>query len=273
MLSSRRRAFTVWELAARGGEPVVAVNWWATFPAESLPGLVVAHGAYQLLSEVSEGSAGADDAVAPQERSEELRALRAQVDAGPSGEAVLAALPSAEAAAILNHALLPDRFYRAAFVLGLSASPRAAALYLPGLDIAADQWRGSDVALADLVRRQLVETDQLLAENDGRFATVAVVFDPGRRGGGEGRILLWREPGCTAVAASGRPGISPAALTAGLLRALGLPQSADLPEPPALCAWPEPPARITTFGERHPAAAASVQGEEYLQSLQALGYL
>ena len=59
ILANRRRAFTVWELASRGGEPSLAVNWWATYPAEAIPGLVVAHGAYQLLRE------GADGAVAP----------------------------------------------------------------------------------------------------------------------------------------------------------------------------------------------------------------
>ena len=29
----------------------LAVNWWATYPAEPIPGLVVAHGAYHLLQE------------------------------------------------------------------------------------------------------------------------------------------------------------------------------------------------------------------------------
>ncbi len=56
VLANRRSAFTVWELAARGGSPVLAVNWWATFPAAPLPGLVIAHGGYQLLRE---GAAGA----------------------------------------------------------------------------------------------------------------------------------------------------------------------------------------------------------------------
>ena len=38
LLAGRRRASTLWELAARGGAPVAAVNWWATFPAEPVPG-------------------------------------------------------------------------------------------------------------------------------------------------------------------------------------------------------------------------------------------
>ncbi len=60
VLANRRRAFAVWELASRGGGPVLAVNWWGTFPAEPLPGLVVAHGAYQLLEEGAQGAIAPD---------------------------------------------------------------------------------------------------------------------------------------------------------------------------------------------------------------------
>ncbi|HXU47065.1 MAG TPA: hypothetical protein VN783_16165, partial [Thermoanaerobaculia bacterium] len=56
ILSGRRSAFAVWELAARGGDPVLAVDWWATFPAEPLPGLIVAHGAYGLLGDRAQGA-------------------------------------------------------------------------------------------------------------------------------------------------------------------------------------------------------------------------
>ncbi len=35
---------------------MLAVNWWATFPADALPGAVVAHGAYALLEEGVEGA-------------------------------------------------------------------------------------------------------------------------------------------------------------------------------------------------------------------------
>lgn len=78
LLSNRRSAFTVWELASRGGAPVLAVNWWATFPAEPLPGLVVAHGAYQLLRE------GAQGAVAPESARPELMALAREAARPPS---------------------------------------------------------------------------------------------------------------------------------------------------------------------------------------------
>jgi len=70
---------------------------------------------------------------------------------------------------------------------GAGEPPRAAALYLPGADIAADGWQGGDVALADLVRGELAAADRLLAGALAGVGTVAVVLDPGRRrAGGRG---------------------------------------------------------------------------------------
>ncbi|HEY4593552.1 MAG TPA: hypothetical protein VIJ61_14150, partial [Thermoanaerobaculia bacterium] len=154
ILANRRRAFTVWELASRGGDPSLAVNWWATYPAEPIPGLVVAHGAYQLLREKADG------AVAPKS---ETAGVAAVVPPGNGDPRLAAALPPALAAEVLDRAIVPDRFYREVFARHLGTSPRAAALYLPGLDLAAAGWRGGDVAFADLVRSELAATDRLLA--------------------------------------------------------------------------------------------------------------
>ena len=263
LLAGRRLAPTLWELAARGGEPVLAVNWWATYPAPKLAGLVVAHGAYQLLA------AGAPGAVAPETRVQEITARRAPETEGTTGAA----------GDLAERALLPDRFYRDLFAAELPAAPRAAALYLPAADIAAEGWHGTGLAFADLVRAELREADALLALAAPQFATVALVVDPGRRGGEEGRLLLWRASGCAAaderpsLGASAAPeSVAPEAIAAALLRALGLPQSDELPAPP-LCAWPPPPARVATFGEPAAAAPSPAASEEYLQSLRSLGYL
>ncbi|HEX7182795.1 MAG TPA: hypothetical protein VF756_13210 [Thermoanaerobaculia bacterium] len=269
LLSNRRSAFTVWELASRGGAPVLAVNWWATFPAEPLPGLVVAHGAFQLLHE------GAQGAVAPESARPGLKALAGEA-ARPAGDGLesrlRAALPPAGAASVLGRALRPDRFYRRVFEARLADQPRAAALYLPGLDIAADGWRGGDVAFADLVRSELRAADLLLGRSFQGFGTVAVVFDPGRRRmGGEGRLVLWRREGCSA--ARERVRVTAEAVASGLLRALGLPQSAELPPPPSECLWPEPPVTISGYGERGRKQNSSAEGSEYLESLRSLGYL
>jgi hypothetical protein len=276
VLANRRRAFTVWELAARGGGPVVAVNWWGTFPAEPLAGLVVAHGAFQLLEE------GAQGAIAPdvEKRGAEnlVRGTRNNKGGGSRGfdRRLSAALPPAAAASVRERALLPDLFYRRIFAERLappSVPPKAAALYLPGLDIAADGWRGGDVAFADLVRAELSETDRLLAGALQGVGTVAVVLDPGRRReGGEGRVLIWRGGGCGAAGREMRE-VSPEAVASALLRALGLPQSRELPAPPAECRWAPAHAVIPGYGEPRQHQASTPEGGEYLESLRSLGYL
>ncbi|HEX5759727.1 MAG TPA: hypothetical protein VF121_11070, partial [Thermoanaerobaculia bacterium] len=188
-----------------------------------------------------------------------------------------AALPRDVAAAVLDRALLPDRFYRRAFAALLPAAPRAAALYLPGLDIAASDWRGGGVAFADLVRRELRETDALLAAalaRESGVGTVAVVIDPGRRRlDGEGRILLWRRGGCVPSKRVLNGTTAPEAVASALLRALGLPQSDELPAPPPACSWEPPPARVATYGTPGDRGATTRQGEEYLEGLRSLGYL
>jgi hypothetical protein len=269
ILANRRRAFTLWELASRGGEPSLAVNWWATYPAETIPGLVVAHGAWQLLRERAQG------AVAPDTDRPEVAALAGGLAAAGSPDPRLAAaLPPAAAAAVLDRALLPDRFYREVFARRMTENPRAAALYLPGLDIAADGWRGGDVALADLVRAELKETDRLLARSLDGVGTVALVLDPGRRReGGEGRVILWRRSGCAGKATGTTERIAPETIAAALLRALGLPQSEELPPPPPGCRWAPPPMVVAGYGVPRRGAPAGPEGEEYLESLRSLGYL
>lgn len=264
VLANRRRAFTVWELASRGGAPVLAVNWWGTFPAEPLPGLVVAHGAFQLLAEGTQG------AIAPEAEKKEAEILARRTRIGRGAEPRLAAaLKPAALDLVLQRSLLPDRFYRRVFE-ERNAEAKASALYLPGLDIAADGWSGGDVAFADLVRTELSEADALLGRALPGVGTVVVVLDPGRRReGSEGRVVIWRRAGC-----GGKPvEIRPEAVASGLLRALGLPQSRELPPPPPGCRWGEPPSVIPGYGEPGRRRASTPQGAEYLESLRSLGYL
>ncbi|MDY7092894.1 MAG: alkaline phosphatase family protein [Acidobacteriota bacterium] len=298
VLANRRHAFTLWELAARGGRPVSAVNWWSTYPAEPLPGLVVAHGAYQLLQDE------AHDAVASESRPDLIEwaaAGRKAIADSPvrpgskekpsSMESIVqAALPAESRQTVLDKAVLPDRFYLQALEHSLTFEPRVAALYLPAPDLAADGWPGGDIALSDLVRAHLQEVDALLAAHARDFGTVALFLDPGRRGaaperrgGVAGRVLLWRrEGGCRAAglsseaseAAEASEALSPQAVTAGLSLALGLPASEELPAPPAVCAWPAARDHIPSFGRRRPLPPpAALDSEEYLRNLRSLGYL
>ena len=62
-------------------------------------------------------------------------------------------------------------------------------------------------------------------------------------------------------------------VASALLRALGLPQSAELPPPPAGCRWPAAPARVATYGTPADRAATAREGKEYLEGLRSLGYL
>jgi len=293
VLANRRSAFAVWELAARGGAPVAAIDWWSTFPAEPLPGLVVAHGAFQLLAEKTPG------AVAPAAGAPALARLAEELAARPEEPRLAAALPAGSAASLLSRALVPDRFYREVLsrelAPGAASPPRAAALYLPGLDIAAAGWRGGDVAFADLLRGELQATDGLLARElsggtsagtgagtSGGIGTVALVLDPGRRRtGGQGRIILWRRAwqgdGCPGRSSGDPPpAIALERVASALLRALGLPQSDELPPPPDLCgagSWPAPPATVAGYGRPRRQPPVAHEGGEYLENLRSLGYI
>jgi len=230
----------------------------------------VAHDGFHLLR------TGVTGVVSPSRMAPVLTTMvERSVEGGSDGDAeatIKAALPAPLAGTVLDRAVRPDRLYRDLFSGQLENRPQVAALYLAGLDIAAVGWRGSDVALADLVREQLVAIDHLLAEVIAQDdpGTIAVVFDAGRRREGTpGRVLLWRRSGCTLPASS----LTPEAIASGLARALGLPQSDELPPPPSACAWGPPAARVAGFGEPGVQQAAPVQGQEYLQGLHALGYL
>lgn len=263
LLSSRRSAFAIWELAARGGSPSVAADWWSTFPAEDGSGLVVSHGAYQLLLA---GSAGA---VAPEGRTGDLTELARQMEGGAFAETLAAAVPAPLAADALGRAILPDRFYREVVRRESAERPRATALYLPALDLVAEGWLGGDVALADLVRRQLQEVDQLLGELVDDQGVAVILFDPGRRRPGDGRALLWRR-GCRAEIVGT---LDPLDVAPTLLRALGLPQSRELQAPVPLCGWAVPPAVVDGYGERAPRVESPESSREYLDNLRSLGYL
>ncbi len=261
VLAARRTGWTLWELAARGGAPVAAIDWWSTFPAEPLPGWVVAHGAFQLLAGNAVG------AVEPASRRDELLRLRSSDAVAALDPQLRASLPGDAAEDVLARAVRPDLFYLETARIARLHSPRALALYLPGLDIAAAGWRGSDVAFGDLVRGLLTQVDRLVAESD-EFATVAIVLDPGRRSGPEGRVLFLRR-GCGGAEGT----TSPEVVAASLMRALGLPQSAEIPVPADACEWPPAPSSVASYGARRAPGGAPAAGEEYLENLKALGYL
>ena len=259
LLANRRRAFTLWELASRGGEPALAVNWWATYPAEAIPGLVVAHGAYQLLRDGAEGAVAppADRAAVIGARSPAAGRRRRRGSSRGSPRRC----PAAAAARCWTAPCSRTASTARSSPAGWPRTPRAAALYLPGLDIAADGWHGGDVAFADLVRAEL-RRDRPAARPRlwpawGRWRWCSIRAGGGE--GGEGRMILWRRGGC-AGAPGGRARSAPEAVAAALLRALGLPQSAELPLPPRGAAGPPPPVVVAGYGAPRRGAAGRPGG-------------
>ncbi len=280
ILANSRNAWSFWELASRGGAKSLVVGWWGTFPVEPLPGLVVAHGGYQLLID------GSALAVHPPGKSGELQALTAEVEVPGSLVAGLGqALPAELRDEVVDEVVRADAFYLEVFRRHLREGPRAAAIYLAGLDIAAAKADLGSVAHGDLVRRQLKAVDKLVEdllvtgpEAKGLEAsvdvegpiTIILVADPGRRGSRRGRALIHRAAGCN----GGQTEIEPEAIAATAARALGLPQSRQLPDPIAGCGWSEPSMVVDSYGMRPSSVPAGDEdSEEYLENLKSLGYL
>lgn len=289
VMAGERRVFTFWDLLGRGGLPSLVVNWWGTFPVEPLAGRHLAHGAYQLLAE--KGAAAPESWRSPLAELRAAARLPAEIERGLHG-----ALGEEAARQLIEGALRPDAFYRDALRQGLAGEPatKAAALYLPGLDIAASGFGGGaapagldslgSAAFGELLRWQLRAVDELIARTGGSFETAIVIFDPGRRSGGaapagapaggaerRGAMLILR-PGTCRPPDPAAPPLAPGAAAAAAMRVLGLPQSLELPPPPAACDWPEPPIVLPGYGRRH-GAAIDVDAEEYLHSLRSLGYV
>lgn len=265
VMAGERRAPTFWELVGRGGVPTLVVGWWGTFPLSPQPGRHLAHGAAQMLADPPSAIAE------PPQWLDELRQLpRGRLPAGLAA-GLQRLLAPADFRLLVDLALLPDEFYRSAFVSGLAHTPgvRSAALYLPGLDIGSGLTEVGPSAQAELVGWQLKALDELLAREAGKFGAWLLIFDPGRRGGREGRLLV--RPARACVMPGAAP-IGPEEIGSLIMRLQGLPQSQELPEPPSLCSWTDPPLRVPAFPPRVGLRGAE-EGEEYLKNLKSLGYL
>jgi len=254
LLSSRRRVPMLWELAGRGGRPVAAINWWSTYPAEVEAGLVVAHGAFERLGSADPGL------VAPESRREDV--VRAARESDESAARLFGPEPEPVRADELHR--------RLALAELASADARFVAVYLPALDVLAGGAPESGDGIEAIRESELARLDALVGAARPTAASIVVVFDPGRRGGSEGRLLLVGPP----CADEGRRRVEPLELGSLVARLAGLPQSRELTDPPPVCRWPEPPMRVPTYGAHAPRTEASeTVGEHYLGTLRSLGYL
>ncbi len=264
LLASERRVPAIWELVGRGGEPVELLGWWGTYPAPELPGRTIAHGFVSLLDRGAQRIT-----YPPGEEEEELKSELDSISRELKSWTELKALsPEVVRETLAADWVLLDRLEKSATD---SVAPRLVAAYLSGLDVLAPRIGGATLAWSDLLRRQLRRVDAILQSVLASQHTVVVVFDPGRRGGEEGRVL-WQSVGCSPKALD-QP-LDPLRIGSALFRVAGLPQSTEIPEPPPFCNWPAPPERIPTYGTSVGRAHREPDGgAEYLETLRSLGYL
>ena len=157
LLANRRTAFTFWELAARGGAPAVAVDWWATFPPSRSPGWWSPTAPFSFSSTAtsmpSRRPTGPPSSLGWRARSNPVRRAR------PWRPRCRRSSPTSSSAGQCCRTVSIAR----PRVRESAKRPQAMALYLPAVDLLAEGWIGGDVALADLVRAELEESDSLIA--------------------------------------------------------------------------------------------------------------
>ena len=162
-----RAVKTFWNVASDKGLRVGIVNWWASWPAESLNGYVVTDRAFFKL----EKQLPADRDVHPAEWLERLRPL----------------VTSAEK----DRARALDRFHVAtSLLLAEPVKPDLEAVYLSGLDIATDQRLGQpapDISTLDAGIEDLRDYHRFVDRLIGEFVAggqpqdvLLLVGDPGR---------------------------------------------------------------------------------------------
>lgn len=300
-----RRTKAIWEIVAEKGLFAGAVNWWATWPAESHTAddgqvHVVSERAFARLT----GLRRAPDDLAG-DVSDPLLA-RAARDVADSVLAVLA--PAAAGGASPGDA---SRLARAGDLFALALVERQfpdpaptgdgglLAAYLPGLDILArplaEAGPGSaGLAVVDArlaaIREHARAVDAAIGSLDARLRRVcgppcryaiALVMTPGERDPERPR-----SPGLVALAGPGvsapqiLPEIRAEEIAPTLLAYLGFPSSREMRAGPrtdffaAALLAERPPFVVASFGERPlPEVTDAARDEEFLERLRSLGYI
>ncbi len=264
-----RSVKTFWNVASEKGLRVGVVNWWATWPAETVNGWLVSDRA---AFKIEKGGAS-DREVHPPGAFETLRPL----------------LDTSEA----ERARRLDRFHLAAArALRSPAPPDLEAVYLPGLDILTmkqlGEAPGSDVAALDAklaaVRAQYRFVDTLVAAEVadlGPRDVLVLVGDPGRLARGtaepaEGLLVLAGQ----AVAPVDLGSVSARDIAPTVLHLLGLPRSRELDGEVLEAALTDafrrghPLRTVDSYGRRPPSRPAdSAFDQDVLEQLKSLGYI
>jgi len=278
----------LWDIFAEKGLRLGVVNWWATWPAEEVRGVMISDRTFTKLDLAAENGVGPvkfESETYPEAAFDLAREVWERTHGPDAGTASVG--------------LEMDRFHRA---LTLELLERAGtepwpegydflAVYLPGLDIAehellsrSDELRASRLE-SDLarLRREVRNLDVWLAEvavkAQADEATVMVVGTPSRRdraAGMQGFYALWGAD----VAGGRRAQLDLYDLAPTLLAAMGFPVSGEMPGTPRLELFSsarvaEKARRIASYGERRAklGAPSSVIDREYRERLRAIGYI
>jgi hypothetical protein len=289
---TERRERTFWELAAAAGLRTAAINWWTTWPASSLDGVVLTDRTSLRLDRG--GTLEAE--IAPPALYDRLLGMWPSIKTQLAKEVagVAGDLQQPAAQVVARAAEVDATQVALARALELKQFDLVT-IYLPALDIAHTALFGDRRApSASTVAERLEGIERLYAQLDASLANLraadpdsvlVLVTHPGRVIDEVPALLLIAGP---PDAASGNSATEPARLedvAATVLQLLGLPRSRDLAGhvraellPPNLLARnPERfveryPAREPTSNPRDP-AARDVLDAEARERLRSLGYV
>jgi predicted AlkP superfamily phosphohydrolase/phosphomutase len=305
--SCHRRAKTLWNILSELGDRVAVINWWATWPSESVNGYLVSDNNPWRAARIALTFDHVNPAIQGVAYPEGLMAELAAVAAMPterSNDEILATPFFADLNAADRHALTRDATvkyldttravdaFSVASSFYLADKERFALLtaYLPGIDNAS-HYAGHQAAvidhyyefvdglLAGFLQRMDANTTLVLVSDHGWEYVRRKRF--GHRHGPDGILLLYGAGVRRGVELSQTPSLLD--ITPTLLALLGLPASDEMPghvidealQPDVLAAVPR--TRLATYGAYTPPASIPARNDELtsetMEKLRALGYL
>lgn len=294
---STLRVMRIADVAAAGGLAVASVNYWATYPAESSPGITVSERAYLDLRAARQASrAGAEVAGDPRVVAPASLAPRLLVGL-EEADAVARAVPAVAAAGRLGHnktvrPILYDLFVqRAALEIARGERPDYLQVGLTGLDILrhalrseaareTDVWLAADGAILADHHRFVDRFLGALRAAVGPDGMIVVATFPGISAQDPAALgLVAVAGGGAGKGEDGRP-MAAAALAPTLLHALGLPASREQDgrvdlgwfRDQGLASGAAEPRMVAAFGLKPLRPTADPSSAEFLDWLSQLGY-
>jgi hypothetical protein len=296
--TSSLAARPLWELFSEKGLRVAVVNWWATWPAPDVRGVIISDRTFARLDRNREKAAG-DLPFEAETYPQGALTLAREVWQECAGARQPDAGAAQAASATSSVGVRMDRFHETLTEALLTRQGRDpwprqyefVAVYLPGLDIAEHELLGQDLlprsgqlrTTVQELRTMRQQLDHWLSalsrEAEAHQATVLVVGTPSRRdrpSGAKGFYALWGRD----VAPGPLPALGVYDLAPTILALMGFPVSREMPGQAhlELFASPQVPTEVVTldtYGPRPPGGSApgSAFDQEYRQWLRGNGYI